>query len=49
VRDLLKELEEMMGRVQQQARVFDTTLSSIPDFTYIINKSGQFIYATAPC
>src|SRR5215213_6084213 len=45
VRDLLGELEGMMAKVQQQARVFDTTLSSIPDFTYIFNRAGEFIYA----
>ena len=45
VRDLLKELEEIMIKVQQQARVFDTTLSSIPDFIYIVDRSGRFVYA----
>ena len=45
VRDLLKELEEIMIKVQQQARVFDTTLSSIPDFIYIFDRSGRFVYA----
>ncbi|TLD69705.1 response regulator [Phragmitibacter flavus] len=45
VRDLLSKLEGMMLQIQQQARVFDTTLSSISDFTYIFDRSLRFIYA----
>src|SRR4029079_17457473 len=44
VRDLLRELEQMMSQIQQQSRIFDTTLSSIPDFTYIFDREGRFIY-----
>ena len=29
----------------KQARIFDTTLSSITDFAYIFDKSGRFAYA----
>jgi PAS domain S-box-containing protein len=29
----------------RQARIFDTTLSSITDFAYIFDKSGRFAYA----
>jgi PAS domain S-box-containing protein len=35
----------MMVSISQQSRIFDTTLSSIPDFTYIFDRSGQFLYA----
>ena len=45
VRDLLSEREEMMINIQQQSRIFDTTLSSIPDFTYIFDRYGRFLYA----
>jgi PAS domain S-box-containing protein len=45
VRDLLREREEMMVNIQQQSRIFDTTLSSITDFAYIFDRSGRFIYA----
>lgn len=45
VHDLLRKLEDMMARIQQQARIFDTTLSSIPDLTFILDPRGQFIYA----
>ncbi len=45
VRALLREREEMSAKAQQNARIFDTTLSSIPDFTYIFNRAGRFIYA----
>jgi len=45
VRALLEEREQMTANVQQQARIFDTTLSSIPDFTYTFDRSGRFAYA----
>jgi len=45
VRALLREREEMAAKAQQQARIFDTTLSSIPDFTYLFDRAGRFIYA----
>jgi PAS domain-containing protein len=45
VRDLLREREEMMENIRQQSRIFDTTFSSIPDFTYIFDRSGRFLYA----
>ena len=35
----------MTASAQQQARIFDTTLSSIPDFTYIFDRAGRFTYA----
>jgi PAS domain S-box-containing protein len=45
VRDLLRELEQMMSQIQQQSRIFDTTFSAIPDFAYIFDREGRFIYA----
>lgn len=45
VRGLLREREEMIAKAQQHARIFDTTLSSIPDFTYLFDRAGRFIYA----
>lgn len=38
-------LQETRDSVQLQARIFDTTLSSIVDFAYIFDKDGRFIYA----
>jgi PAS domain S-box-containing protein len=31
-------------RLEQQSVVFDTTLSTITDFAYILNRAGQFVY-----
>jgi PAS domain S-box-containing protein len=31
-------------KVEQQARIFDTTLSSITDFAYIFDRHGRFAY-----
>ncbi|MEA3208282.1 MAG: hypothetical protein QOE70_1339 [Chthoniobacter sp.] len=45
VRALLEERQEMTAKTQQQARIFDTTLSSIADFAYIFDRSGRFLYA----
>jgi PAS domain S-box-containing protein len=36
--------EEFRIRLEQQARLFDTTLSSITDFAYIFDRDGRFIY-----
>jgi len=33
---------------EQQARIFDTTLSSIADFAYTFDRDGRFIYANPP-
>lgn len=44
VRSLLEERDEMMAKEQQQARIFDTTLSSIADFAYTFDREGRFIY-----
>ena len=37
--------EELHRRLEQQARIFDTTLTSITDFAYIFDRKGRFIYA----
>jgi len=34
----------LVKKVEQQARFFDTTLSSITDFAYIFDKDGRFMY-----
>lgn len=36
--------EELLQTLEQQARVFDTTLSSITDFVYIFDRDGRFVY-----
>ncbi|MDB6170744.1 MAG: putative histidine kinase, hybrid [Chthoniobacteraceae bacterium] len=45
VRDLLEEREAMSRKVQQQARVFNTMLSAMTDFAYILDREGRFVYA----
>jgi PAS domain S-box-containing protein len=35
---------ELRNRLEQQSRVFDTTLSSITDFVYIFDRDGRFLY-----
>ena len=45
VRALLMEREELTAKAQQQARIFDTTLSSIADFAYIFDRAGRFVYS----
>lgn len=34
--------------IEQQAQVFNTTLSSINDFAYIFDKEGRFVYSNKP-
>lgn len=36
--------DELRRRMEQQARVFDVTLSSITDFAYIFDRDGRFLY-----
>lgn len=48
VTELKRQEEELIKsarRFEQQARIFDTTLSSIADFAYTLDKDGRFIYA----
>jgi PAS domain S-box-containing protein len=37
--------QEITKRYENQTRVFDTILSAIPDFVYIIDREGRFLYA----
>lgn len=37
--------EELHRRLEQQSRIFDTTLSSITDFAYIFDRNCRFLYA----
>lgn len=41
-------LKKLTDQVEWQARIFNTTLSSITDFAYIFDRSGRFIYANQP-
>jgi PAS domain S-box-containing protein len=41
-------LKELTDQVERQSRIFNTTLSSITDFTYIFDRDGCFIYANQP-
>jgi PAS domain S-box-containing protein len=36
---------ELLQKIEQQARVFHTTLSSITDFAYTFDRAGRFLYA----
>jgi PAS domain S-box-containing protein len=36
--------EELIRQLEQQSRIFDTTLSSITDFAYIFDRQGRFLY-----
>ncbi len=38
-------LVELTSQIERQARVFNTTLSSITDFAYIFDREGRFSYA----
>jgi PAS domain S-box-containing protein len=38
-------LIELTSQIERQARVFNTTLSSIADFAYIFDREGRFVYA----
>jgi PAS domain S-box-containing protein len=40
-----EERRRLSAEVQRQVRIFDTTLSSITDFAYILDKDAQFVYA----
>jgi CheY-like chemotaxis protein len=39
------ERQQLLDRVRAQARIFDITLSAIPDFAYIFDLRGRFLYA----
>lgn len=42
------EVAELHAQLQEQARVFDTTLSNISDFAYTFDRDGRFIYVNKP-
>jgi PAS domain S-box-containing protein len=42
------ESSEARGRLEQQWRIFDTTLSSINDFAYMFDRQGRFLYVNRP-
>lgn len=48
VQALLHEREELLLKAEQQARIFDTTLSAIADFAYIFDREGRFVYSNKP-
>jgi PAS domain S-box-containing protein len=35
----------LVGEMERQSRIFDTTLSSITDFAYILDRNARFLYA----
>ena len=41
-------LTALTRQVSAQAKTFDTTLSNITDFAYILDREGRFIYANKP-
>lgn len=43
-----QELDELSRKLAHQARIFDTALSHISDFVYVIDRAGNFIYANQP-
>jgi PAS domain S-box-containing protein len=36
--------EDLRFRLEQQSRILDITLSSIPDFAYIFDRDGRFVF-----
>jgi PAS domain S-box-containing protein len=51
VTDITRQREALADRARaqeealRQARVFDTTLAAIPDFVYVLDRNGRFLYA----
>ena len=41
-------MEELVAQVEQQAKVFDTTLGAIRDFVYMFDTAGRFTYSNRP-
>ena len=46
--ELAPQAKELLERVQRQAKLFETALTHINDFTYIFDRGGRFIYANKP-
>jgi PAS domain S-box-containing protein len=42
------ELRELNERIEQQAKIFNVTLSTITDFAYTFDKDGRFMFANQP-
>lgn len=43
--DAREQVARQRDKLEQQARVFDITLSAITDFAYIFDREGRFVYA----
>lgn len=43
-----QQVAQLHAQLQDQARVFDTTLSNISDFAYTFDREGRFIYVNKP-
>ena len=43
-----EERARLNARIEQQAQVFNTTLSTITDFAYLFDRQGRFTYANPP-
>ncbi len=41
-------LKNLNDRIERQARIFNTTLSSIADFAYTLDREGRFLFANKP-
>ena len=43
-----RQAQELHGRLEQQTRVFNATLSAISDFVYVFDRAGRFAYINQP-
>ncbi|MDQ2746278.1 MAG: PAS domain S-box protein [Acidobacteriota bacterium] len=43
-----EKLLQMAQELEQQARLFDTTLTNISDFAYTFGRDGRFVYSNKP-
>ncbi len=41
-------MEELLARIEQQAKTFDIALTAISDFVYTFDASGRFTYSNRP-
>jgi PAS domain-containing protein len=44
-----RELAGLAADLERQQRLFDTALSSIVDFAYVVDLDGRFLYVKHPC
>lgn len=42
------EIHDLLHQIEQQSRIFNTTLTFISDFVYIFDRDGRFIYSNQP-